>query len=183
MLTVTQTSTVENIQFLNVGTLLRIRPFVTPDGMIRMEVHPERSTGDVVDGIPRTRTNEITTNVMVPNGCTVVLAGLIEEEDVVSLDGVPGLSRLPYLGPFFRREKVTTRRKELVVTLTPRIVNPSTILTGVSYDPHGVADLKSQGSEFHASQQAVTLPKVPSTIQFRNQPKNIAAADSESSQR
>lgn len=182
-LTVTQTSTVENIQFLNVGTQLRIRPFVTPDGMIRMEVHPERSTGNVVDGIPRTRTNEITTNVMVPNGCTVVLAGLIEEEDIVSLDGVPGLSRLPYLGPFFRREVVTTRRKELVVTLTPRIVNASTILTGMGDVAEGVVDLKTHGLEYNSATQAVTLPKVPSTIQFGNRPKHVASQDSESSQR
>ena len=66
----TQTSTVEKIEFLNVGTQLRLRPFVTSDGMIRIEIHPERSTGDVIDGVPRTRTNEITTNVMVPDGAT-----------------------------------------------------------------------------------------------------------------
>lgn len=123
-LTVTQTSTVEDVQFLNVGTLLRLRPFVSSDGLIRMEVHPERSTGDVVDGVPRTRTNEMTTNVVVPNGATVAMAGLIEEEDVVSYRGVPGLSKLPYLGAAFRTKKSETRRKELIILLTPRIWTP-----------------------------------------------------------
>lgn len=46
-LTQTQTSTVEQVQFVDVGTQLRLRPFVTSDGMVRMEVHPEKSTGKV----------------------------------------------------------------------------------------------------------------------------------------
>ena len=70
------TSTVQQVQFLNTGTLLRFRPFISNDGMIRMEVHPEKSTGSVTNNVPNSNTSEVTTNVMVPDGATMVIGGL-----------------------------------------------------------------------------------------------------------
>ena len=65
--TQTQTSTVQNVQFMDVGTQLRLRPFVVPDGIVRMEIHPEQSTGQLdSEGIPQTTSAQVTTNVMVP---------------------------------------------------------------------------------------------------------------------
>ena len=79
------TSTVQQIQFLNTGTLLRLRPFISDDGMIRMEIHPERSTGAIdANGVPQTNTARMTTNVLVPNGATLVIGGLIENQDDVT---------------------------------------------------------------------------------------------------
>ena len=89
------TSTIQQVQFLNVGTLLRIRPFISQDGMIRMEIHPERSSGSVTNNIPNQQTAELTTNVMVPDGATLVIGGLMEDEDDFQLQGLPGLSRTP----------------------------------------------------------------------------------------
>ena len=89
------TSTIQQVQFLNTGTLLRIRPFISQDGMIRMEIHPERSSGSVTNNIPNQQTAELTTNVMVPDGATLVIGGLMEDEDDFQLQGLPGLSRLP----------------------------------------------------------------------------------------
>jgi type II secretory pathway component GspD/PulD (secretin) len=56
-------STAEQVNFLDVGTLLLVRPFISSDGMIRMEIHPERSSGNLVNGIPQTNTAQVTTNV------------------------------------------------------------------------------------------------------------------------
>ena len=57
------------VQFLNTGTLLLLRPYVTSDGMVRMEIHPERSNGkSITTGIPQAAVSELTTNVMVPDG-------------------------------------------------------------------------------------------------------------------
>jgi len=123
-LTVTETAAVEKIEFLNVGTQLRLRPFVASDGMIRMEIHPERSSGEVIDGIPRTTTSEVTTNVIVPDSSTIVIGGLMEEEVIEQQSGVPGLSRLRWVGPLFRQKSKSTKKKELIVLLTPRICNP-----------------------------------------------------------
>ena len=124
-LTVTETAAVEKIEFLNVGTQLRLRPFVANDGMIRMEIHPERSSGEVTDGIPRTTTTEVTTNVIVPDSSTIVIGGLMEEETIEQQSGVPGLSRLRWVGPLFRQKSKSTKKKELIVLLTPRICNPN----------------------------------------------------------
>jgi type IV pilus secretin PilQ/predicted competence protein len=130
-LTVTETASVEKVEFLNVGTQLRLRPFVADDGMIRMEIHPERSTGEVDNGIPRTSTREVTTNVIVPDSCTIVIAGLMEDEEVVDQSGIPVLSRLRWVGPLFRQRIATKTKKELIVLLTPRIWNPAQPDAGV----------------------------------------------------
>jgi hypothetical protein len=118
------TSTIQQVQFLNTGTLLRIRPFISLDGMIRMEIHPERSSGTVTNNIPNQQTAELTTNVMVPDGATLVIGGLMEDEDDFQLQGLPGLSRLPVLGYLFGFRQKNEGRRELVVLLTPHIWSP-----------------------------------------------------------
>jgi len=111
---------------MDVGTQLRLRPFVTSDGMVRMEVHPEKSTGKVdLAGVPQTNSAQVTTNVMVPDGATIVIGGLMETEQVVDEKGIPLLCRIPYLGILFRHNVTTTTRKELIVILTPHIWNPA----------------------------------------------------------
>ena len=88
--TVSQTSTTQTVQFMPVGTQLRLRPFVSSDGMIRMEIHPERSTGDIdANGIPQTTTAQVTTNVMIPDGATIVIGGLMDTEIDQNWEGVP----------------------------------------------------------------------------------------------
>ena len=121
------TSTIQQVQFLNVGTLLRIRPFISSDGMVRMEIHPERSQGAVVNNLPSAATAELTTNVMIPNGATLVIGGLMEDQDQYSAQGLPGLTRWPILGHLFGFKDKIDQRRELVVLLTPRIwtTNPA----------------------------------------------------------
>ena len=118
------TSTIQQVQFLNTGTLLRLRPFVSDDGMVRMEIHPERSTGVVSNNLPSAQTAELTTNVMVPDGATLVIGGLMEDEDDYQMQGLPGLSRIPALGYLFGARQKTEGRRELVVLLTPHIWSP-----------------------------------------------------------
>ncbi len=123
--TQTQTSTVEEVNYMNIGTQLRLRPFITSDGMIRMEVHPERSTGALdIEGIPQTNTQQVTTNVMVPNGATIVIGGLMDTQIEQKRAGVPLLCRLPYLGVLFGTSETSVAKRELVVILTPRIWRP-----------------------------------------------------------
>ena len=120
-------STVQQVQFLDVGTQLRVRPFISSDGMIRMEIHPERSSGQVVNNIPQTTTAEVTTNIMVPDGATVVIGGLMDNEDHKNQAGVPFLCDLPWIGVLFRQRQHTITKKELVVLLTPHIWNPTAL--------------------------------------------------------
>jgi len=93
--------------------------------MVRMEIHPERSSGSVVNNIPNTSTAAVTSNVMVPDGATIVIGGLMEKIPTLSQTGVPYLSRIPYVGALFRDRVVSNTRNELIVLLTPRIWNPN----------------------------------------------------------
>ncbi len=119
------TSSLQTVQFLSVGTLLSLRPYVSSDGMIRLEIHPEKSSGviDPTTGVPQTNTSELTTNILVADGTTIVLGGLMDNSDQVVENGVLGLSRLPIIGPLFRNRATTTTKTELIVLLTPRILN------------------------------------------------------------
>ena len=122
--TQTQTSTIQKVEFQDVGTQLRLRPFVSSDGMVRMEIRPERSSGKIEAGIPQVNAAQVTTNVMVPDGATIVIGGLIESEVQHGWAGVPLLSRLPWIGYLFRETIDNTTKRELVVILTPHIWRP-----------------------------------------------------------
>ena len=116
--------TIESVNFLDSGTRLILRPYVAPDGLVRMEVHPERSnaTRNQQTQLPDLETTEVTTNVMVRDGTTVVIGGLIEEETTESYQRVPLLGAIPWLGNAFRSKSESTDRSELIVLITPRII-------------------------------------------------------------
>ncbi|MEX0702664.1 MAG: hypothetical protein WD069_11260 [Planctomycetales bacterium] len=116
--------TIENVNFLDAGTKLIIRPFIGPDGLIRMEIHPERSSATInpQTNLPDLDTTEVTTNVMVRDSTTVVIGGLIEETAVASYDQVPLLGSLPVVKHLFRNKNERIDRSELIVLITPRIV-------------------------------------------------------------
>jgi len=122
--TTTATSEVENIEFLDTGTSLRCRPFISDDGYIRMEIHPQVSTGQISAlGLPSERTTEVTCNIMVRDGHTIVIGGLFDENSQIDKAQVPGLGNLPLVGAMFRNDHQATLRREIIVLLTPHIVD------------------------------------------------------------
>ena len=120
--TTTQTVTVENVQFLEVGTLLLITPTISPDGYILMNLRPKVSDGRIEAGLPSETTTEAITSVLVRDGATVVLGGLLRERKEELRREVPGLGRVPVLGALFRRNSVTRLKTEIAVLITPQIV-------------------------------------------------------------
>lgn len=124
--TVTQNFASQNVEFLDVGAQLRLRPYISSDGIIRIEVHPELSEGEVVVNggftLPRKTLTEVTTNVMCPDGRTVVLGGLMRQNLRTNTSQVPYLGSLPAVGPLFRRKNDSNEKTEILVLLTPRIV-------------------------------------------------------------
>ena len=125
--TVTENSATQSVNFLETGTLLRIRPFVGNDGMIRLEVHPELSTGSVSveQGLtlPNKAVTQVTTNVLCPDACTVIIGGLIREDLQSDRTQIPYLGNLPWLGPLFRHRDDQVDRIETIVLITPRVVS------------------------------------------------------------
>lgn len=115
----------QEVEFLEVGTQLRFRPFIGEDEFVRLEIHPQRSNGvvDSTTGLPSETTSEVTTNVLVKNGDTIVLGGLIEERDTKEVARVPVLGSIPIIGWLFRKESTNTVRTEIIVLITPKIID------------------------------------------------------------
>ena len=120
--TVTQTTSTQTVQFLNTGTILSFRPYVGDDGYVRMEIHPENSSGTVTNNLPDKNTTEITSNVMVKDGNTIVIGGLFQDSSTSNRSQVPILGNLPIVGALFRSRSDQTQRQEIIILLTPHII-------------------------------------------------------------
>jgi type IV pilus assembly protein PilQ len=135
--TSTDTSTTQTVQFLDTGTQLYFRPFVTNEGLIRLELKPQvseaviRDTRDATGAavtIPDEITNELVTNVLVRDGQTVVLGGLFRESTTSTRRQVPILGDIPLIGNAFRGNEDDNQRSEIIFMITPNIVNDNILL-------------------------------------------------------
>ncbi|BAM03595.1 type II secretion system protein GspD [Phycisphaera mikurensis] len=126
--TQTETSTSQTVEFLDVGTQLTVRPFVSNEGTVRLELRPSISDGNVVtrEGfvIPNETTQELITNIIVENGQTVVIGGLFKEDTTSTRDQVPGLGDIPFLGNAFKGKDDTVERSEVIFLIKTTIVEP-----------------------------------------------------------
>ncbi len=130
--TSTDTATTQTVQFLDTGTQLYFRPFVTNEGLIRMELKPQVSEAQIREvqsaqgqaiTIPDEVTNELVTNVLVADGQTVVLGGLFRESVSATRSQVPVLGDIPIVGAAFRGNEDETNRAEIIFLVTPTIMN------------------------------------------------------------
>ncbi|MHC4717050.1 MAG: secretin N-terminal domain-containing protein [Planctomycetota bacterium] len=104
--TFTETTASQSVEFLETGTQLVVRPYIGADGYVRMELHPEDSTGGLTaESLPYEHTTECTSNVMVKDGHTIVIGGLFRERTSNVRSQIPGLGSLPVVGPLFRRAR------------------------------------------------------------------------------
>jgi len=121
-------STYSQVQYLDTGIILKVRPRVTKDGIVFMEIVQEVSTpGDVPDdnGNVRINNRRFKTEAAVQAGNTVMLAGLISDTATNGSASIPGLSRIPIIGGLFGKKTSGSERSEVIVLLTPTIVaNP-----------------------------------------------------------
>ncbi|MDH3644328.1 MAG: type IV pilus secretin PilQ, partial [Gammaproteobacteria bacterium] len=102
---------------------LEVTPQITPDDRIIMELNVKQDTvGQVFNGVPSINTNEIETEVLVDNGQTVVLGGIFQTDKNVSTTKTPFLGDLPYVGRLFRRDIERDDKQELLIFITPRII-------------------------------------------------------------
>ena len=121
--TVTETTATQTVEFIETGTKLLVRPYVATDGHVRLEIHPADSTGGLtVDQLPYEVTTECTSNVLVKDGHTIVIAGLFREMTDNKRSQVPYLGNIPIAGNLFRRRVEETKREEVIVLITPHII-------------------------------------------------------------
>ncbi len=103
---------------------LEVTPQITRDDRINMELLVNRdSVGAIFNGIPSIDTREIATQVLVENGQTIVLGGIFEETDSKGESRVPFFGELPIIGQLFRRRTTADDKSELLIFVTPKIIN------------------------------------------------------------
>ncbi|MEZ4527089.1 MAG: type IV pilus secretin PilQ [Desulfobacterales bacterium] len=112
-----------NLQFKDVDLLLEVTPHVTPDNRISMTINiTKNDLGEVISGEQSFTTKEAQTELLVNDGDTVVIGGIIKTTQSDSTTGIPGLSKIPILGWLFKKAEKTERKEELLIFITPRIV-------------------------------------------------------------
>ena len=111
------------VQFMDTGTVLVFRPYIGNDGYIRMDIYPQESSAELnVDKVPDKTTAEIETNIIVKDGETIVIGGLFRDVVVTSRSQIPLLGDLPIIGAAFRGTSDKIQRQEVIILLTPHIV-------------------------------------------------------------
>ena len=108
---------------IDASTKLDVTPQIGADGKIQMKVYVNKGgVGPVVSGNPTVTKQEITTNVVVENGGTLMLGGVFTSQESDSTGRVPLLGDIPYVGWLFKQNTKTQNKSELLIFLTPRIV-------------------------------------------------------------
>jgi type II secretory pathway component GspD/PulD (secretin) len=121
--TTTETSSLESVEFLEVGTVLEVTPRISDDGFVRLEIHPKVSTGSIDStGLPTESTTEVTTMMNVRHGESVIIGGLLNASRQRVKSQVPFLGDLPWVGKLFGKNRWLDDRSEVVVLITPYIV-------------------------------------------------------------
>jgi len=109
--------------FEEVGTILSVTPHITAENQILMHLKPERSTYEFNPNGVLINTSNAETNVIVANGQTAVIGGLTTQDEIESEIGVPVLKDIPVLGIIFKYTNKRTENRDLVIFVTPTIVD------------------------------------------------------------
>jgi type IV pilus assembly protein PilQ len=121
--TQTEISTTEQVNFLDTGTKLSFRPYIADDGYIRMDIHPKDSSGALnAQNVPDETSAELVTNIIVRDGQTIVIGGLFRDKVTTKKTQIPVLGDLPVVGGAFRGTADGVERQEVMVLLTPHII-------------------------------------------------------------
>jgi general secretion pathway protein D len=145
--------TFSQVQYLDTGVILKVRPRVTKDGMVFLDIVQEISSpGSVPDknGNVRIDSQKLKTQAAVQSGDTVMLAGLIKDGVNRGGSGLPGLSRIPIIGGLFGVQNSGTRREETIILITPTLIR----------NPQDARDLTDEyGRRFRALEPLNRTPK------------------------
>jgi general secretion pathway protein D len=117
--------------YVQTGVILDVQPRVNPGGLVYLNIHQQVSSpvagsaSTATNGNPQISQRDIATQVGVQSGQTVLLGGLIQQEDETQNNGVPYLTRIPVLGKLFGENTHSRDRTELIVLITPRVIGSS----------------------------------------------------------
>lgn len=146
--------TADQVTFVDIGVKLYVTPTINKDGFITIKIRPEVSSstasytyGSPEKSIPIVDTSEAETSIMVKDGTTIIMGGLIKEEKTKNIKKIPIAGDMPLLGGLFRKTKDELTKKELAIFITPHIVSGESSLTevpsGLSYKKATAVPLES----------------------------------------
>ena len=133
----TSDTTLSSVEYLQTGVILNVVPRINPGGLVYMDIQQQVSDADdtvTVNGNPRISTRSVSTQVAAQSGQTVLLGGLIKQDNSESVSAVPYLGRVPGLGWLFGNRSKSKDRTELLVLITPRVINSSSQARQVTDD-------------------------------------------------
>jgi type IV pilus secretin PilQ/predicted competence protein len=113
------------VEFKDAMITLKVTPHISPDDYVLLEVYAAKKEVDfarTVEGNPTITSRQSKTSVLVKDGATVVMGGLFKQQSVESQEGLPVLSKIPYLGWLFKTRQTRNDNEDLLFFITPRIV-------------------------------------------------------------
>lgn len=151
-------TTLSSVEYVQTGVILDVLPRINPGGLVYMDIQQQVSDADdsavtTAQPNPRISSRAVSTQVAVQSGQTVLLGGLIKQDNARSDTRVPGLSRIPGLGWLFGSSSRSRDRTELIVLITPKVVN----------NP----EQARQVTDEYRQQMQVLKAQVPGTLQDR----------------
>jgi type IV pilus assembly protein PilQ len=112
-----------SVSFKEIDLLLEVTPHVTPDNRVSLQIKITKNDIDTItQGVPSLSTNEAETELLVNDGDTIVIGGIMKTRKTNAVAGFPWLSRIPVLGWFFKTEADSKESSELLIFITPKIV-------------------------------------------------------------
>jgi general secretion pathway protein D len=151
--------TFSQVQYLDTGVILKVRPRITKDGTVFLEIVQEVSSPGPVPLTCASNPNNcnvsidtrrLKTEAAIQSGDTMMLAGLISDGVTHGANGIPGLSRIPVIGSLFGQQNSGTTRSEVIILLTPTIIR----------NPQDARDLTDEyGRRFRALEPLNRAPK------------------------
>jgi len=112
-----------SVSFKNIDLLLEVTPHVTPDNRVSLKIKITKNDIDsITNGVPSLSTNEAETELLVNDGDTIVIGGIMKSRKIESTTGFPWLSRIPVIGWFFKNKTDSKENAELLIFITPKIV-------------------------------------------------------------
>ncbi|MCR4412665.1 MAG: hypothetical protein NUV77_09600 [Thermoguttaceae bacterium] len=124
VVTTTETSSMEDVKFLEVGVVLEVTPRISRDGHVTLRVKPKVSSGKIntETALPEEKTTQAETDVMMNDCQGMLIGGLIQEKDDAQQSKIPFLGDLWLVGRLFQKQAVTKSRAEIIITLLPRVM-------------------------------------------------------------
>jgi general secretion pathway protein D len=118
---------VRNFQYRDIGIILKVKPRINAGGLVALELEQEISTYETIklsttDSQILLNKTDVTTELVVQDNQTIVIGGLIREDTSKSRTGIPFLSKIPIIGWLFGGTEDETKRQEIIILLTPRVI-------------------------------------------------------------